>query len=132
MSDSDTLLVFSAEYGSDQHSKNNWLVATSRDGSEWHEAQRLQTVKFGFISCAMSDSRVLIGKWNPPHMKLFREQSGPRIVRLYHIHVPERYEWFSAMCGSDTLVAMCYFGARASTARRPAGRTRAHSVEVLQ
>ena len=36
-------------------------------------------------------------------------QSGPQIVRLHRIHVPESYEWFSATCGSDTLVSMCYF-----------------------
>ena len=32
MSDSDILLVFAAEYGPDQHFKNNWLVALRRNG----------------------------------------------------------------------------------------------------
>ena len=41
-------------------------------------------------------------------MELFRVESGPRIARVHRIHVPEKYCWFSATCGSDTLVAMTY------------------------
>ena len=41
-------------------------------------------------------------------MEMFRVESGPRIARLYRIHVPEEYFWFSATCTSDTLVAMTY------------------------
>ena len=42
MSDSDTLLVCSDEYGPDGKYVH-WLVALSRNGSEWREAQRVQT-----------------------------------------------------------------------------------------
>ena len=105
MSDSDTLLVFSGEKGPDRKYAH-WLVALSRNGSEWREAQRVQTDRIGRISCALSDSRVLIG--NSTYMELFRVESGPHIARVHHIHVPEQYKWFSATCGSDTLVAMTY------------------------
>ena len=98
MSVSDTLLVCSGE----------WLVALSRNGSEWREAQRVQIDEMGYISCALSDSRVLIGQFNSKYMELFRVESGPRIARVHRIHVPEQYNWFSATCGSDTLVAMTY------------------------
>ena len=95
MSDSDTLLVCSYEHGSD--GKNaNWLVALSRNGSEWREAQRVQTDGAGWISCALSDSRVLISLGgnllSSPYMSLFRVESGPRIARVHRIHVPEKYE----------------------------------------
>ena len=106
MSDSDTLLVCSNENGA------KWLVALSRNGSEWREAQRVQTDGIGDISCALSDSRVLIGYGGSPsflpYMELFRVESGPRIARVHRIHVPEQYHSFSATCGSDTLVAMSY------------------------
>ena len=39
-------------------------------------------------------------------MELFSVESGPRIARVHRIHVPEEYGWFSATCGSDTLVSM--------------------------
>ena len=42
MSDSDTLLVCSGEYGPDGKFAC-WLVALSRNGSEWRETQRVQT-----------------------------------------------------------------------------------------
>ena len=102
MSDSDTLLVCLSE--------NNkwWLVALSRNGSEWREAQRVVTVLEGRISCALSDSRVLIGQHNSTYMELFCMESGPRIARVHRIHVPEQYAYFSATCGSHTLVAMTY------------------------
>ena len=107
MSDSDTLLVCSVEDGPD--GKNaRWLVALSRNDSEWREAQRVQTDGRGFISCALSDSRVLIGQYNSTYMELFRVESGPRIARVHRIHMPEKYWSFSATCGSDTLVAMSY------------------------
>ena len=108
MSDSDTLLVCSHEEGPDGK-RIKWLVALSRNGSEWREAQRVQTDGEGTISCALSDSRVLIGYSSPyMYMELFRVESGPRIARVHLIHVPEKYNWFSATCGSDTLVAMSY------------------------
>ena len=107
MSDSDTLLVSSLEKGSDGKIAQ-WLVALSRNGSEWREAQRVQTEGKGWISCALSDSRVLIGDDDSTYMELFRVESGPCIARVHRIHVPEKYEWFSATCGSDTLVAMSY------------------------
>ena len=103
MSYSDTLLVCS-------HEDNKWLVALSRNGSEWREAQRVQTDGTGEISCALSDSRVLIGNNAvTPYMELFRVESGPRIARVHRIHLPEEYYSFSATCGSDTLVAMSFY-----------------------
>ena len=107
MSDSDTLLVCSFEYEPDGNVAR-WLVALSRNGSEWRETHRMQTDRRGFISCALSDSRVLIGDDDSTYMELFRVESGPRIARLHRIHVTEMYEWFSATCTSDTLVAMSY------------------------
>ena len=107
MSDSDTLLVCSWQLGPDLKSAK-WLVALSRNGSEWREAQRVQTDGEGYISCALSDSRVLIGGTNSTYMELFRVESGPRIARVHRIHVPEQYFYFSATCGSDTFVAICY------------------------
>ena len=107
MSDSDTLLVCSVEEGPDGKGAL-WLVALSRNGSEWREAQRVKTDGIGQISCALSDSRVLIGQDLSPNMELFRVESGPRIARVHRIHVPEQYWWFSATCGSDTLVATSY------------------------
>ena len=99
MSDSNTLLVCSGDY---------WLVALSRNGSEWREAQLVQTDGDGDISCALSDSRVLFGENFSTYMKLFRVESGPRIARVHRIHVPEQYHSFSVTCGSNTLVAMFY------------------------
>ena len=108
MSDSDTLLMRLCEEGPDQKYAN-WLVALSRNGSEWREAQRVQTNGFGHISCALSDSRVLIGELFSTYMELFRVESGPRIARVHRIYVPKKYWWLSATtCGSDTLVAMTY------------------------
>ena len=107
MSDSDTLLVCSVERGPHRR-KANWLVALSRNGSEWREAQRVQTERKGEICCALSDSRVLIGKSYSTYMELFRVESGPHIARLHCILVLEKYCLFSATCCSDTLVAMSY------------------------
>ena len=113
MSDSDALLVCSSEDGPYQR-RAKWLVALSRSGNEWREAQRVETEESGHISCALSDSRVLIGGdiFGTTYMELFRVESplfrGKRIARLHRIHVPEVYKWFSATCGSDTLVAMSY------------------------
>ena len=104
MSDSDTLLLVC----SSGRNRVHWLVALSRNGSEWRETQRVQTDGMGLISCALSDSRVLIGQYFSTYMELFRVESGPRIARVHRIHVPERYYSFSATCGSDTLVAMSY------------------------
>ena len=110
MNDSDTLLVCEGYLIQD----TNWLVALSRNGSEWREAHRVQTDAVGMISCALSDSRVLIGcgYLMYKYMELFRVESslesGPRIARVHRIHVPELYCSFSATCGSDTLVAICY------------------------
>ena len=111
MSDSDTLLVCSGEEGPDGE-KAEWLVALSRNGSEWREAQRVQTEGIGEISCALSDSRVLIGGSRyiaTTYMSLFRVESGPRIARVHRIHVPEVYYSFFATCATDTLVAMSYY-----------------------
>ena len=108
MSDSDSLLVCSEERGA------CWLVALSRNGSEWREAQRVQTDGNGWMCCALSDSRLLIGGCGVSRlstytsMELFCVESGPRIARVHRIHMPEDYKWFSATCGSDTLVAISY------------------------
>ena len=107
MRDSDTLLVCSREDGPDGK-RANWLVALSRNDSEWREAQRVQIDGYGWISCALSDSRVLIGDSNSTYMELFRVESGPRIARVHRIHVAEEFRWFSATCDIDTLVAMSY------------------------
>ena len=110
VSDSDTLLVCSSESVLDQKSVN-WLAALSRNGSLWRETHRVQTEGKCWnimICCALSDSRVLIGMWDSTYMELFRLESGPRIARLHCIYVPEKYNWFSATCSSDTLVAMSY------------------------
>ena len=101
MSDSDTLLMCLYE-------DKKWLVALSRNGSEWREAQRMQTDGIGWISCALSYSRVLIGNSNSTYMELFRVENGPRIAHVHRINVSEEYCWFSATCGNDTLVAMSY------------------------
>ena len=108
MSDSDTLLVCSGETKLNRYI-TNWLVALSRNGSEWREAHRVQTDGIGRISCALSDSRVLICQWGSTYMELFPVESGPRIARVHRINLPEKYYWFSATCGSDTLVAMSYW-----------------------
>ena len=55
------------------------------------------------------NERVLIGQPTSPYMELFRVESGQRIALVHRIHVLEVYHWFSATCGSDTLVAMTYF-----------------------
>ena len=106
MRDSDTLLVCSGEKGPDQKYAK-WLVVLSRNGIEWREAQRVQTDGIGRC-CQLSDSRLLIAEWFSTYMELFRVVSGPRIARVHRIHVPEKYYWFSAKGGSNTLVAMSY------------------------
>ena len=101
------MIICSDERGPDQK-RAYWLVALSRNGSEWREEQRVQTDGSGHINCALSDSRVLIGQYRSTYMELFLVESGPRIVRVHPIHVREDYTYFSATCVSDTLVAMSY------------------------
>ena len=107
MSDPDTLLLCSGEKGSNRN-RTNWLVALSRNGSDWHEAQRVQIDADGAVSSALCGSRVLIGKCRSAYMELFHVESGPRIAPLHHIEVPEAYYTFSASCGSNSLVAISY------------------------
>ena len=107
LSDSDTLLVCSREDGSDGK-RANWLLALSRNGSEWREAHRVQIDGKGEICCALSDSQVLIGERSSKRMELFHVESGPLIACVHLIHVPDEYYSFSATDGSDTLVAMSY------------------------
>ena len=73
MSDSDTLLVCSYEDGPDEK-RSRWLLALSRNGSEWRETHRLQIDRNGHNSCALSGSQVLIGNGmiRYPYMELFR------------------------------------------------------------
>ena len=110
MSESDTLLVCSIEDVPDQK-EANWQVAMSRNGSEWREAQRVQTDGIGVMCCALNDSQALIGEYSSTYMEMIRVESGPRIVRVHRIHVPEAYCWFAARCGSgtDIFVAMSYW-----------------------
>ena len=136
MSDSDTLLVCSGEYGPDQKLAY-WLVALIRNGSEWREAQRVQTDGMGTMCCALSDSRVLIGERSSTNMELFRVERRPvhcarpphpraRRVLLVLRDARQRH------ARGDVLPVYGPVGARASTARRPVGGTRVHSVEVAQ
>ena len=54
MSVSDTLLVFKRNRaGQDVAGNAKWLVPLRRNGSEWREAQCVQTDGFGLISCAL-------------------------------------------------------------------------------
>lgn len=99
--DTDTLLVCLYKQN------KRWLVALSRSGSRWREAQRVQTAGNGDVCCALSDSRVLIGEGVSGYMELFRVKRGPRIVRVHRIKTGE-YRWCAATCGSQTLVAMSY------------------------
>ena len=105
--DSDSLLVCLGE-----DLKANWLVVLNRNGLEWREVQREQTDGKGEICCELSDSRVLIGcggdNIHSPYMQLFNVVSGSRIARVHIIQMLEKYTWFSATCGTDTLVAMTY------------------------
>ena len=113
MTDSDTMLVCSGEKTTIIN-QAYWLAALSRNGSEWRVEQRVHTDKFGLLllSCALSDSRVLIGgiRYGTSYMEMFRVKrcSGARIKRVSCIVVPEEYYSFSAKCGSDPLVAMSY------------------------
>lgn len=115
MSDSDLLLVCSRE-----HSKI-WLVALIRNGSEWCEAHRVQTQapiedqshQFKMITCAVSNSRVLVGQFDNSYkyMELFCVKccTPVSIAHIQRINITERYRWFSANRGSDTLVELSYF-----------------------
>ena len=96
MSDSDTLLVCSLEKVERPDQKwANWLVALSREGSEWREAQRVRIDGDGHMCCALSDSRVLVGEWDSTYMELFRVESGPILIaRLCRIDVPKKYRQF--------------------------------------
>ena len=107
MRDTDTLLVCSGEVS--KTSSNQWLVALSRNGSDWSEAHRVQiqgTVKL-CGSFALSDSRVLVGEYGSTYMELFRVESGPRVAHS-RIQLLEHYLDFSATSSSVTLVATCF------------------------
>ena len=108
MRDTDTLLVCSVEVS--MTSSNQWLVALSRNGSDWSEAHRVQIQGTGKLcgSFALSDSRVLVGEYGSMYMELFRVESGPRVAHISRIQLLEHYLDFSATSGSDTLVATCF------------------------
>lgn len=55
------------------------------------------------ISCAMNDSRVLIGAFDS-----FRKLKDQRFELIHRISIIEQYCSFAASSGIDTLVAMCY------------------------
>lgn len=116
MCEADTLLVISLEFDTDQKAIN-WLVGLNRNGIEWYEFQRHQCFPSNknvsvsndqkaeeWISCALSDSRALIGKCDSKYMELYRIESGPSISRVQHIET-EWYRCFSATCSTETLVA---------------------------
>ena len=131
MSDSDTLLVCSSETG--RTGRRRLAGGTESRGSEWREAQRVQTRR--------KRRHVLRAEWlasarrrvDSTSMELFRVESGPiRIARLHRIHVPEvqvlpRDERQRHARGD--VLRDWPVGARVSTARRPARGTRAHPVE---
>ena len=51
-------------------------MALSRNGSDWHEAQRVKTGYFGDSICSYSESRVLISECvNSTSIELFRVES---------------------------------------------------------
>lgn len=102
MSDSDALFVCLEELNI------YWLVALRRSENVWREAQRVQTERMGWISCALSDSRVLIGQCKSTSLELFLVKSGLCIERLNRIQISKQYDWFTANCGSESLVAMSY------------------------
>ena len=114
MSDSDTLLVCSRE------SQDEWLVALTRNGSEWREAHREKTAG-RLISCELSDSQVLIGEFHLDYLELFCVETGPRIVKVQRIYVTEAYECFAASCDSNILVAMSYLD-HSVRVHRPRGK----------
>lgn len=102
MSHLDTLLVCLSEQN------KNWLVALSC--SEFDSCnERVQTEGPGYISCALSDSRVLIGQHDSKYMELFHVDSYRHVERASRVAIPEQYTWFSAMTrDSGTFVAMSY------------------------
>lgn len=107
MSVSDTLLVCTSEQN------KRWLVALSRSGSWWREAQRVEIeteVTEPMISCALNDSRVLVGQYSAKYLELFRIENGPRIAHVQHIALSEEYTYFFAKetYESGVLVAMSY------------------------
>ena len=116
ISDSDTLFICLSERPPQigvfalMKYRVNWLVVLSRSRSKWHEAYRLQTEQLPTLSCALSDSRVLIGNNDSEYLQLIHVQSGPLIAHEQRILVPEKYRYFSATCGSggDKHVAMSY------------------------
>ena len=108
--DSDAVLVCSREFGTDGMDAN-WLVVLNRSGSEWREAQRLQTDLEGRTCCALSDSRVLVGEWYSTKLELYclKRLRGPHIALEYRIRAAETYSSFSAtISGSRILVAMSF------------------------
>lgn len=107
MSDSDTLLVCSED-----EKDIRWLVALVRTGSsgssEWREAHRERIECVGWICHALTDSQVLVGQYHTKHMELLRVTNRPHIEHVKRIDAPKQYATFSATCGSETLVAMCF------------------------
>ena len=88
------------------------LVALSRCGGEgeWREAQRVNIGLSASLSCALSDSRVPIGRLGSAYLELLRVQKGPQIARVHNISVTKEYLCFSATSDSadNTQVAMSY------------------------
>ena len=105
--------------------------------SEWREAQRVQTDKCGSISYLLIDSRLLFGKWSFSYIGMCRVDSGPRIAPFQRIYMHDKFNRLSATWRSDTHVPTAdgipeyrQLSASAFIVRRPAGGTRAHSIEV--
>ena len=112
LGESNTLLLCLDERGQYGQVVTGWLVALSRNGSEWREAHRLKVDSFEWgISFALTDSQVLIGRMHSNFLEMFHVERGPlplHIARVCTIDVPEPYWWFSANCSSDTLVAITF------------------------
>lgn len=103
LSDSDTLLVCLDK----KHTR--WLVALCRSENEWHETHRVEVSELMLkISCALNNSQMLIGAFDSNYMELYRVDTNRHIARVNRIVIKEPYIYFSATCGSDTLVAMTY------------------------
>lgn len=102
-----TLLVCAKTFG-----EKNLIVALHRSGSEWRESHQLVNTEASgsnpMISCALNNSKVLIGESDSKYMELFKVESGPKIVRFDRITLTEQYSRLSATTGSETLVALSY------------------------
>lgn len=104
MSDSDSLIVCAKE------AKKIWIIVLQRNGDNWSERARTGSDIEQTISCALNDSRVLIGHYDSNYIELFRlNEDNPVIERVQSFSKELKYASFSAKSfDRDTLVAMSY------------------------